>query len=170
MEVTAWRRAASNQALQAVPWVRVCLFGGCYIAKKKWRGVTPLALYRTQWERQKLNQSLWMLTLEWIFKFTKFFTLQVSTFASELRQSEPVEVRWFNQPQKCGGRCLRLQPWPKARMEAEDIPRKCVKLREAYRTFPGARLHNPTPGTSSLEVFCICCYSKHDDEKQEHRK
>lgn len=55
-------------------------------------------------------------------------------------------------------------------MEAEDIPRKWMKLREAYRTCPGARLHNPTPGTNSLEVFCISCYSKYYDEKQEHRK
>lgn len=64
----------------------------------------------------------------------------------------------------------QVAAWAMVRMEAEDIPRKYVKLREAYRTCPGAKVYYPAPGTNSLEVFCICCYNKHYDEKQEHRK
>lgn len=33
MEATGWKRDASNEALQIVPGVRVCLLGGCYIVE-----------------------------------------------------------------------------------------------------------------------------------------
>ena len=48
MEATGWKRDASNEALQVVPGVGVCLLGDCYIVEDLWGGVTPLALYRTQ--------------------------------------------------------------------------------------------------------------------------
>lgn len=48
MEATGWKRDASNEALQVVPGVRVCLLGGCYIVEDLCGGVTPLALYWTQ--------------------------------------------------------------------------------------------------------------------------
>lgn len=48
MEATGWKRDASNEALQIVPGVRVCLLGGCYIVEDLCGGVTPLALYWTQ--------------------------------------------------------------------------------------------------------------------------
>lgn len=54
--------------------------------------------------------------------------------------------------------------------EAENIPRKRGKLRKAYRTCPVIRVYYPTPGTNSLQVFCIRCYNKHYDEKQECRR